>query len=218
MASAVKLNKKETVDALLKHTGSDYSIGLNFLAFDDGEAERYMSAMEQSGVVLKETKEQKEAKKKKIRMQNKRAVEAVYGNYRKKTISMTLKRFRDFILFALAVAFVTALFGLLVYNEAQIASMNFANNNKERQINKMRQETSQMRENIFISADLEQVRKQALMHLGMVDPNDKQIVTVVVPKKDNMTTSRSYNSVGLTEDIIEEAKRNLADYYSKEAQ
>ena len=217
MASAVKLNKKETVDALLKHTESDYSIGLNFLAFDDGEAERYMSAMEQTGVVLRETKEQKEAKRKKIRMQNKRAVEAVYGNYRKKTISMTLKRFRDFILFSLAVAFVTALFGLLVYNEAQIASMNFANNNTERKINKMRQETSQMRETIFISADLEQVRKQALMHLGMVDPNNKQIVTVVVPKKDNMTTSRSYNSVGVTEDIVEEAKRNLADYYSREA-
>ena len=130
---------------------------------------------------------------------------------------MTLKRFRDFILFSLAVAFVTALFGLLVYNEAQIASMNFANNNTERKINKMRQETSQMRETIFISADLEQVRKQALMHLGMVDPNNKQIVTVVVPKKDNMTTSRSYNSVGVTEDIVEEAKRNLADYYSREA-
>ena len=215
MASAVKLRKKETVDALLQHTGSDYAIGLNFLAFDDGEAERYMSALEESGVIPKENKE---ARKKKIRMQNKRAVEAAYGNYRKKTISMTLKRFRDFILFAMAVAFVTALFGLLVYNEAQIASMNFANNSKERQINKMRQETSQMRESLFISADLETVRKTALMHLGMVDPNDKQIVTVVVPQKDNMTTSRSYNSVGLTDDIVEEAKRSLADYYSQEDQ
>ena len=215
MAQAVKLNRKETYDALLKHTGSDYSIGLNFLAFDDGEAERYMSALEETGVLSKESREER---RKKIRMQNKRAVEAAYGNYRKKTISMTLKRFRDFILFALAVAFVTALFGLLVYNEAQIASMNFANNKKERQINKMRQETSQLRENIFVSADLESVRKTAGLRLGMVEPNDKQIVRVVMPQSDHMTTSRSYNSVGLTEDIVEEAKRCLADYYSKEGQ
>jgi len=215
MAQAVKLNKKETVDALLKHTGSDYSIGLNFLAFDDGEAEQYMSALEESGVIKKESREER---RKKLRAQNKRAVEVAYGNYRKKTISMTWKRFRDFILFALAVAFVTALFGLLVYNEAQIASMNFANNNKERQINKLRQETSQLKETLFVSADLEVVKKSALMHLGMVEPNDKQIVTVEVPKKDHMTTSRSYNSVGLTEDIVEEAKKNLADYYSQEGQ
>ncbi|MCR5274309.1 MAG: hypothetical protein K6E26_03000 [Clostridiales bacterium] len=215
MAQAVKLNKKETVDALLKHTGSDYSIGLNFLAFDDGEAEQYMSALEESGVIKKESREER---RKKLRAQNNRAVEVAYGNYRKKTISMTWKRFRDFILFALAVAFVTALFGLLVYNEAQIASMNFANNSKERQINKMRQETSQLKETLFVNADLEVVKKTALMHLGMVEPNDKQIVNVAVPQKDHMTTSRSYNSVGLTDDIVEEAKRSLADYYSQEDQ
>ena len=215
MAQAVKLNKKETVDALLKHTGSDYSIGLNFLAFDDGEAEQYMSALEESGVIKKESREER---RKKLRAQNKRAVEVAYGNYRKKTISMTWKRFRDFILFAMAVAFVTALFGLLVYNEAQIASMNFANNSKERQINKMRQETSQLKETLFVNADLEVVKKTALMHLGMVEPNEKQIVNVAVPQKDHMTTSRSYNSVGLTDDIVEEAKRSLADYYSQEDQ
>ena len=72
MAQAVKLNKKETVDALLKHTGSDYSIGLNFLAFDDGEAEQYMSALEESGVIKKESREER---RKKLRAQNKRAVE-----------------------------------------------------------------------------------------------------------------------------------------------
>ena len=213
MAQAVKVSKKDTYDALLKSTGTDYSVGLNFLAFDDGEAERYRSALEESGAIAPVNTE---ARKKKIRAQNKRAVETAYGNYRKKTVSMTLKRFRDFILFSLAVAFVTALFGLLVYNEAQIASMNFANNNKERQINKMRQETSQLRETLFVSADLESVKKTASMHLGMVEPNDKQIVNVVVPQKDHMTTSRSYNSVGLTEDIVAEAKRNLANYYSEE--
>ena len=82
----------------------------------------------------------------------------------------------------------------------------------------MRQETSQLKETLFVNADLEVVKKTALMHLGMVEPNDKQIVNVAVPQKDHMTTSRSYNSVGLTDDIVEEAKRSLADYYSQEDQ
>ena len=201
------------MDAMFEKTGTEYSIGLNVAAFNVGEAERYMSALEETGTILQIPKEEK---KKKIRAHNKRAVEAAYGNFRKKTFSMTLKRFRDFLLFALAVAVVTALFGLLVYNEAQIASMNFANNKKERQINKMRQETSQLKETLFVSADLESVKEIASKRLGMVEPNDKQIVHVIMPKKDYMTTNRSYNSVGLTEEIVAEAKRNLADYYSNE--
>ena len=213
MAQAMKTMKKESMNSLYKRTDEEYSIGLNMMAFRDGEAERYMSALEETGVVLQVKKEEN---KKKIRAHNKRAVEAAYGNFRKKTFSMTLKRFRDFLLFALAVAVVTTLFGLLVYNEAQIASMNFANNNKERQINKMRQETSQLRESLFVNADLESVKEIASMRLGMVEPNDKQIVRVVLPKKDYMTTNRSYNSVGLTEEIVTEAKRNLANYYSDE--
>ncbi len=213
MAQAVRTSRRQSMETLYERTGTDFAVGLNLMAFDDGEAERYMSALEEAGAVLTL---QKEEKKKRIRMQNKRAMAAAYDNYRKKTFSMTLKRFRDFILFALAVAFVTALFGLLVYNEAQIASMNFANNKKERQIDKMRQETSQLRETLFVNADLESVRKAASLRLGMVEPNDRQIVNVVMPKKDSMTTSRSYNSVGLTEDIVTEAKRNLAKYYSEE--
>ena len=213
MALAVRPTRKESMDALYERTGTDYADGLNIMAFDGGEAERYMSALEETGTILQVPKEEK---KRKIRANNKRAVEAAYGNFRKKTFSMTLKRFRDFLLFAIIVAFVTALFGLLVYNEAQIASMNFANNKKERQINKMRQETSQLKETLFVSADLELVKEAASKRLGMVEPNDKQIVRVVMPKKDYMTTNRSYNSVGLTEDIVAEAKRNLANYYSDE--
>ena len=58
MASAVKLNKKETVDALLKHTGSDYSIGLNFLAFDDGQSalthlQRLLNLLQGGLIILK---------------------------------------------------------------------------------------------------------------------------------------------------------------------
>ena len=212
MALAVKMSKKETLDALYRSTGADYSIGLNLMAFDDGEAEQYMSAMEQSTPVLRLSNEEK---KKKVRAENKRAVEAAYGNFRKKSFSKTLRRFRDFIFISFAIAFVASLFGMLVYNEAQIASMNFANNQKEQQINKMRQETSQLKESLFVNADLEAVRKAATLNLGMVEPNEKQIVRVVVPFRDHLTTNRSYNSVGLSEEIVEEAKQDLADYYSK---
>lgn len=212
MGLAVRSNGKANMSITLEEKQEDY-VGLDLLAFDEGEAERYMSALEETGTTLRIPKEEK---KRKLRDHNKRAVETAYGYFRKKTISMTLKRFRDFLLFALAIAVVTALFGLLVYNEAQIASMNFANNKKERQINKMRQETSQLKETLFVSADLESVKETASKRLGMVEPNDKQIVRVIMPKKDYMTTNRSYNSVGLTEEIVAEAKRNLANYYSDE--
>lgn len=211
MAQAVKVRDWDTFDALLGRTGTDM-IGLNMTAFDDGEFEAYMSALDQG---LNETK-RKEEKRKRVSMENKRAVESVYDNYRKKTLSQSLKRFRDFLLVSLAIGFVAMMFGMLVYNEAQIASKNFANNKMERQINKMRQETSQLKESLSASADLESVRALAAMRLGMVEPNDKQVVNVVMPNKDHMTTSLSYNSLGITDEMLSEAKRDLARYYSEE--
>lgn len=205
MAQAVKTSRKQ-----YRSNTNEYSLGLNMSAFDDGELEQYMSEMEQITPDIRISKDEMEDKK-----TSERAKKAAYANHRKKSISQTLRRFRDVILFALAIGFVTSLFGLLVYNEAQIASMNFANNKKERQINKMRQETSQLKETLFVNADLDSVRQVASLRLGMVEPSEKQIVRVVVPRKDHLTTSRSYNSVGITEDIVEEAKRDLADYYSK---
>ncbi|MBP5493360.1 MAG: hypothetical protein J6Y08_11010 [Clostridiales bacterium] len=212
MAQAVKVRSWEEIDAMYGHAGSDYD-GLNLMAFDDGEAERYMSALEQSGATLTL---QKEERRKKIRQENKRAVEEAYGNFRKKTVAHTVKRLRDFFLVTFAIVFVSSMFGLLVYNEAQIASMNFANNKTERQINKMRQETSQLRESLSGSADLESIRKLAGLRLGMVEPNDKQVVNVVMPNKDHMTTSISYNSLGITDEMLTEAKRDLARYYAEE--
>ncbi len=211
MAQAVKTVRKHADDSVRRHNYNEYAVGLNLSAFDDGEIEQYMSDMEQTSLDIHIMN----VDEKKDRKSAERATKAAYANHRKKSISQTVRRFRDVILFALAIAFVTSMFGLLVYNEAQIASMNFANNKKERQINKMRQETSQLKETLFVDADLDSVHKLASMHLGMIEPSEKQIVRVIVPHKDHLTTNRSYNSVGLTEDIVEEAKRDLADYYSK---
>lgn len=209
MEQAVKTLRRRTVDHTYQNN-ADYAIGLNLSALEDSEIEQYMSAMEQTTLNIRITDDEM-----KDRKPSERATKAAYANHRKKSISQTVRRVRNFFLFALAICFVTALFGLLVYNESQIASMNFANNKKERQINKMRQETSQLKESLFVNADLDSIRQMASMRLGMVEPSEKQIVSVVVPHKDHLTTNRSYNSVGLTEDIVEEAKRDLADYYSK---
>lgn len=209
MEQAVKTLRRRTVDNT-DRSRADYTIGLNLSALDDIELEQYMSAMDHTTLDIRISDEEV-----KDRKSHERATKAAYVNHRKKSISQTVRRVRNIFLFALAICFVTALFGLLVYNESQIASMNFANNKKERQINKMRQETSQLKENLFVNADLDSIRQLASMRLGMVEPSEKQIVNVVVPHKDHLTTNRSYNSVGLTEDIVEEAKRDLADYYSK---
>lgn len=211
MAQAVKVRREDTLDSLYGRTGTDLMVGLNMTAFDDGEFEAYMSALDQATA-----EKRKEEKRKRISMENKRAVEAVYDNFRKKTVSMTMKRLRDFLLVSLAIGFVALLFGVLVYNESQIASKNFANNKMERQINRMRQETSQLKESLSGTADLESVRKMAAMRLGMVEPNDQQVVNVVLPNKDHMTTSLSYNSLGVTDEMLSEAKRDLARYFSEE--
>ena len=211
MAQAVKVRREDTLDSLYGRTGTDLMVGLNMTAFDDGEFEAYMSALDQATA-----EKRKEEKRKRISLENKRAVEAVYDNFRKKTVSMTMKRLRDFLLVSLAIGFVALLFGVLVYNESQIASKNFANNKMERQINRMRQETSQLKESLSGTADLESVRKMAAMRLGMVEPNDQQVVNVVLPNKDHMTTSLSYNSLGVTDEMLSEAKRDLARYFSEE--
>ena len=209
MALAVRSRKMANIDDIFERTGSD-NAGLSVVAFNEGLADRYMSTFEGSTRLSKANEE----RRKKILKENRRKVDVAYANYQKKNFFSAAKRLRDLLIISFAILFVAALFGALVYNEAQIASINFANSKKERQINKMRQETSQMKETLAMASDLESIRTQAGVRLGMVMPNSNQIVNVVVPKRDHLTSNLSYNSNGVTEEMLSEAKRDLADYYA----
>lgn len=200
------------LDTELERTGTEYAVGLNRNAFDDVALERYMSQLD--GMSFHSTKADKE-RQKRIQKENKKRVESAYHHYRQKNFVESAKRFRDFLFIAIAILTVTAVLGALVYNESQIASMNFANNKLERQINKMHQETSQLKESLAASADLEYIRTQASLRLGMVLPSFKQVVNVAVPNRDRMATSLSYNSHGVTDEMLEEATKDLALYFAE---
>ncbi|MBR2750972.1 MAG: hypothetical protein IKD90_07565 [Clostridiales bacterium] len=212
MALAVRTRKANKIESELERTGTEYSIGLNRNAFDDMALERYMSQLD--GVSFRPGKVDEE-RRKKIQKENKKKVDEVYHYYRQKNFMESAKRLRDFIFIAIAILTVTAVLGALVYNESQIASMNFANNKLERQINKMHQETSQLKESLADSADLEYIRVQAGLRLGMVIPSFKQVVNVSVPNRDRMATSLSYNSHGVTDEMLEEATKDLANYFAE---
>jgi len=212
MAQAVRTRKANKIDAWYGRTGTDDSVGLNRNAFDDMALERYMSQID--GMSFHTSKADEE-RRKKIQKENKKKVDEVYHYYRQKNFLESAKRLRDFIFITIAILTVTAVLGALVYNESQIASMNFANNKLERQINKMHQETSQLKESLSDSADLEFIRSQASLRLGMVIPSFKQVVGVSVPNRDRMATSLSYNSHGVTEEMLDEATKDLARYFAE---
>ncbi|MBR3057353.1 MAG: hypothetical protein IKG93_05220 [Clostridiales bacterium] len=211
MALAVKTRRKEYIDRTFE-AGTEGNVGLNKNAFDDLQLERYMSQLD--GMSFHNPKVEQE-RKKRIQKENKQKVDEAMHYYRQKNFLESVKRFRDFFFIALAIITVTAVLGLLVYNESQIASINFANNKLERQINRMHQETSQMKESLSGSADLEYIRTQASLRLGMVIPSFKQVENVAIPNRDHMATSLSYNSHGVTEEMLEEAKKDLAKYYAE---
>ena len=61
MGLAVRSNGKANMSITLEETQEDY-VGLDLLAFDEGEAERYMSALEETGTTLRIPKEEKKRK------------------------------------------------------------------------------------------------------------------------------------------------------------
>ena len=49
----------------------------------------------------------------------------------------------------------------------------------------------------------------------MVIPSFKQVVNGGVPNRDRMATSLSYNSHGVTDEMLEEATKDLAHYFAE---
>ena len=86
----------------------------------------------------------------------------------------------------LIVFLVTGVFALVVYRQAMILEMNFANLSVERQITKINQETSQISESLAQKTNLDLIRHQAIDRLGLQDPARSQIITVAIPDSDRV--------------------------------
>jgi len=81
---------------------------------------------------------------------------------------------------------ITGVFALVVYRQAMILEMNFANLAIENKISKINQECGQIEESMAQKTNLDLIRQEAVEKLGLRDPAHSQIVTVSIPDSDRI--------------------------------
>lgn len=84
------------------------------------------------------------------------------------------------------VLILAGLFSFIVFRQAQIMEMNFANLRIERQITRIEQENGQMSEVLAQKTNLDLIRHVAIERLGLQDPARSQVVKVYVPDYDRV--------------------------------
>ncbi len=137
--------------------------------------------------------------------------------YKQKEHSVSRKRLKESLTVILAVATIASMFSVVLFRQAQIASLNFQNNAAQKKIDAIRQETAQIRESMILGTDLEMIRREASERLGMQKPGVNQIVSVRIRQGDTLITSNSYNTIEVSPAALAQAKEELAQYYSDES-
>lgn len=138
----------------------------------------------------------------------------ILENYKRKERSISRKRLKETIAVLAGITIVAVMFGAVLFRQAQITSLNFQNNAAQKRISALNQESAQLREFLISGADLEQIRLEATNRLEMQEPGFQQLVKVELPKTDKLITSISYNSVGVSPEVLAQAKEDLAKYYA----
>lgn len=133
--------------------------------------------------------------------------------FRKKERRITLKRFREAFVILLAITVAFSIFAVVLYRQSQITALNFKNNSLEEKIKLKEQETSQMKEDLITNTDLAAIRASAAERLGMQAPGSKQILLVKPPASDLLMTGTAISTSG-SKASVEQAKANLAEYFS----
>jgi len=141
----------------------------------------------------------------------------ILDNYKRKERSISKKRLKETIAVITGIAIVAVMFGSVLFKQAQITSLNFQNNDTQKRINALNQESAQLRECLISGADLELIRSEATERLEMMEPGSQQIISVVLPETDKLITSISYNSIGVSPEVLAHAKEDLAKYYAADS-
>lgn len=141
----------------------------------------------------------------------------ILDNYKQKERNISRKRLKETIAVIAGITIVAVMFGSVLFKQAQITTLNFQNNAAQKRINALNQESAQLRECLISAADLESIRSVATEKLEMVEPGSQQIVSVRLPETDKLITSISYNSVGVSPEVLAQAKEDLAKYYAAES-
>gem|GEM_PF-1038580 len=99
---------------------------------------------------------------------------------------LTVQRLKILFSAVFIVLTVAGIFSFVVYRQAQILELNFNNLSVERQIVKLDQNSSQIREALAQKTNLDLIRQQAISRLGLQDPAGSQIVSVSMPGTDRV--------------------------------
>lgn len=137
-----------------------------------------------------------------------------HKKFRRHEWYVTLKRFREMTLVILCIAVVAGIFTFILVRQSEITSLNYKNHETEVAIDKMLQETKQIKEGLVSQTDLDQIRSDAMEKIGMQDPSARQILSVVIPGSDQLVTN-DFSSAEINSKLsLASAKENLAQYYS----
>ncbi len=134
--------------------------------------------------------------------------------YIQKEKSISRKRLKESVLIIFAVLVVSGMFGVVLFRQAQIACLNFQNNEVQMEIDQTREKTAQIRESLILGTDLDFVRREAYERLGMQKPGTRQIVRVSVIEGDALVTGNSFNSIEVSPAALAQSKEALAEYFS----
>ena len=107
---------------------------------------------------------------------------------------LAMRRMRSLLGLITLVIMVALIFGGILFRQARILEMNFANLTLERQIEKTNQSSGQISESLASQTDLDRIRRLAIDRLGLQTPARMQIVTVDIPDSDRVVYARTSSS------------------------
>ncbi len=107
---------------------------------------------------------------------------------------LAVRRMKSLLALISMVILMASIFGGILYRQARILELNFANLKMERQIEKTEQSSGQISESLARQTDLERIRRLAIDRLGLQVPARMQVVTVDIPDSDRVVYARTGHS------------------------
>lgn len=172
----------------------------------------YVSASASESIWIDIKREQRRKAADSARLEKERC-KSLLIEHRLKEHTISLKRAREAFFVILGICVATMMFASVLYMQAQITALNYQNNSAHRRIEKIHQETAQLKEAMIASADLDQIRIEATERLGMQDPGAYQTVSLKLPGSDKLVSGKAYNKAYASSADVEQAKEDLANYY-----
>lgn len=171
------------------------------------------SALVRNQISSAPSKTEVEAKRRERNLKQQRQKMQIINQYKSHERFVSRKRFREAVLAVIGISMIAAMFSFILYRQSQITLQNYQNNETVSRISKLREETSQIKENLTVSVDLNQIRWEAMERLGMQDPSVRQVIAVEMPKTDLLVTNDFESSPVNSKIGLAAAKDNLAQYY-----